>query len=70
MSPRAKKKNAAEIEAEVRAAMIERIRETLVGWYPGKWAEEVALGPACHCGVWGAKEACPRHVQENGDGPA
>lgn len=57
----AKKKNAAEVEAEAKAAMIARIRETLIDWYPGKWAEGLELGPACHCGLRGAKEPCTRH---------
>ena len=69
MPPR--KKKAAEVEAEARAAMIARIRESLVDWYPGKWAEERNYGPACHCGVAGAKEPCTRHgAQENGNGQA
>lgn len=61
MPPRVKKKTAAEIEAEAKAAMMIRIRESLVDWYPGKWAEEQNYGPACHCGLRGAKEPCTRH---------
>jgi hypothetical protein len=59
--PRAKKKTKAELEAEAKQAMLTHIRETLVGWYPGKWAEEVPVGPACHCGLRGTKEPCTRH---------
>ncbi|GHF94516.1 hypothetical protein [Streptomyces hydrogenans] len=56
-----KRKTAGELKAEAEAAMIARIRESLVDWYPGKWAEENAIGPACHCGLRGVKEACTRH---------
>ncbi|GGR51387.1 hypothetical protein GCM10010282_50360 [Streptomyces roseolus] len=55
------KKTKAVLEAEAKAAMIARIRETLIDWYPGKWAEQMNVGPACHCGLRGAKEACTRH---------
>lgn len=30
-------------------------------WEPGEWAKRVSYGPACHCGVRGAKVPCPRH---------
>jgi hypothetical protein len=67
MPPRAKRKTAAELKAEAEVALIARIRESLVGWYPGKWAEENARGPACHCGLRGAKEPCTRHGQTGTD---
>ncbi len=60
-SARPKKPTKAELEAEAKAAMIAHIRKTLVDWYPGKWAEEMNMGPACHCGLRGVKEACTRH---------
>lgn len=61
MPPRTKKKTAAELEAEAKIAMVARIRESLIDWYPGKWAEGQNYGPACHCGLRGAKEPCTRH---------
>lgn len=51
MPPRAKKPTKADQEVAEKAAMAGRIRATLVGWYPGKWAEEVNYGPACRCGL-------------------
>lgn len=41
---------------------LERIRSDIKVWEAGKWAEELGVAPACHCGLRGAKEACPRHV--------
>ena len=38
-----------------------RIKATLDDYRPGQWAEQINYGPACHCGVAGAKEGCPRH---------
>lgn len=64
-----KRKTAGELEAEAKAAMIARIRESLVGWYPGKWAELMGRGPACHCGLRGAKEPCTRHGEPTGTDP-
>lgn len=61
MPPRKKSKTAVEAEAEAREVIRVRVRESLEGWYPGKWAEEINYGPACHCGVAGAKEPCTRH---------
>jgi hypothetical protein len=58
---RAKKKTKAEEAAEANAALKAHIRETLKDWAPGKWANDVGYGPACHCGVAGAKEPCTRH---------
>lgn len=46
----------------------ERIAATMDGYHPGKWAEENAYGPACHCGLRAAKEVCPRHgTREHSD---
>lgn len=50
--------------------MIKRIRASMEGWYPGRWAEEVNYGPACRCGLkqnlvrvtHGIDDgSCPRH---------
>lgn len=40
---------------------LERIREDLKDYRPGRWAEENDYGPACSCGLRGAKGACYRH---------
>lgn len=67
MPPRAKKKTKAEAEAEANAAILVRIRESLKNYYPGRWAEERGYGPACHCGLRGAKEPCTRHGETDSD---
>ena len=41
---------------------IAKIRQGIVEWVAGKYAEERQYGPACHCGVRGAKTECPRHA--------
>lgn len=76
MPPR-KRKTAAEAKAEADAVIAARIRESLVGWYPGKWAEVNAYGPACRCGKrqtpWKAAGGgvddgrCQRHPEVNGE---
>ena len=69
--PAPKRKTAKELEAEAWEAVKVRIRDSLEDWYPGKWAELVAPGPACHCGLRGAKERCTRHAESGTDpGPA
>ena len=40
---------------------LEKIRADIEVWVAGKWAEELDIGPACHCGLRLAKEPCPRH---------
>ncbi|MFE6222939.1 hypothetical protein [Streptomyces sp. NPDC057854] len=64
------KKTKAVLDAESKAAMIAHIRESLVGWHAGKWAELMNYGPACHCGLRGAKEACTRHGATDTDAVA
>lgn len=44
--------------AEERAAEIQQDIDT---WHAGEYAEERNYGPACHCGLAGAKEPCTRH---------
>lgn len=44
---------------------LERIRADLKVWVAGKWAEELNVGPACHCGLRAAKEPCPRHGERS-----
>ena len=61
-----KRKTAGELEAEAKAAMIARIRESLVGWYPGKWAEELGYGPTCSCNLRGWKGPCACHGDATG----
>jgi hypothetical protein len=45
----------------VPTARVVEIREDIKDWHAGQYAEERAYGPACHCGVAGAKEPCTRH---------
>ena len=40
---------------------LERIRADIEVWEAGRWAEEMAYGPACHCGLRAAKQPDPRH---------
>lgn len=40
---------------------LERIREDIARWEPGKWARENNYGPACTCGLRTARGACHRH---------
>lgn len=42
-------------------ARVSEIREEIKDWRAGQYAEERAYGPACHCGLAGAKEPCTRH---------
>lgn len=56
----------------------DKIKESLEGYYPGRWAEEASRGPACKCGLkpesiknnagftrFGrADTVCPRHGVE------
>lgn len=59
---RPKKPTKAELLAVEQAELRERIRATLDGWYPGKWAELVNYGPACNCGLRMRKGPCHVHT--------
>jgi hypothetical protein len=64
--PRKKAESKAKRECKLNCCALspetgERIRDSLKEYRPGGWAESVAYGPACHCGLPKAKETCPRH---------
>lgn len=45
------RKSAASKRVEIDPAMLQKIRDDIADWWPGKWAERVASGPACQCGL-------------------
>jgi hypothetical protein len=58
---RSKKKD---IDEDEERRILEKIRADLAEYRPGLWAELVAVGPACVCGL--SKEAvCHRHNPPN-----
>lgn len=57
------RKSAAASRNEVKPEVLEKIRSDLAEWEPGKWAERVAYGPACTCGL------DPAHLETNATVP-
>lgn len=52
------------LELAGKQEVLDKIRSDIAGWYPGKWAERVAEGPACTCGMK------PQHLEANASGLA
>lgn len=45
--------------SELPPKVVEKIRADISEWEPGRWAERVAYGPACTCGLK------PEHLDAN-----